>query len=216
VSHQQRFKSRKDSLLGVKCVDFKKNTRFLHTAKSLKQNQVDILSLVQDARLNVGNVQMRDLKNAPLPVFWFGVAGLVPYVAPVFVQVFTGYMPVLGSAQLLYSGTILSFLGGSKFGSMLHCDKNDCSWKNIGLAMIPAVWAWSALLLPTGFAFLTVGTGLIASLVIDLATSKYPPWFVSLKCFLTFTAVLFVLLCLKQYLFNNRHYYEAAVGEKSN
>ncbi|XP_039281155.1 transmembrane protein 69 isoform X3 [Nilaparvata lugens] len=191
------------------CVVKQNKQRSLHTANTSLKQKLDLLTLVQTARSNVGAVQMRDIKNAPLPVFWCGVAGLIPYMAPVVVQVFTGYMPLLGTAQLMYSGTILSFLGGLKFGSMIHCDKADCSWANIGLATVPAVWAWSGLLLPVGFALPVVGSGLLASLVIDLATSKYPPWFVALKCALTLTATLCVLLCLKQFIFNNPHYYEA-------
>ncbi|XP_008486830.1 transmembrane protein 69-like [Diaphorina citri] len=92
--------------------------------------------------------------------------------------------------QLAYGATILSYLGGIQWGATLpDSSKSLPSYEALGLAVAPQLVAWFSLLLPIPLGLITTSTALTATLAVDLLKQNYPPWFKSLRIFLTMGAV---------------------------
>ncbi|XP_075210835.1 transmembrane protein 69-like [Lycorma delicatula] len=148
-------------------------------------------------------IRITDLRNAPLPVLGLGFAGLLPFSFPPLVSVLYHYSPFLANCQLVYGAAILSFLGGVKWGYLLPGPRENTSWWNYSLSVLPSLIASVALIIPQLFGFIVIIAGLLGAFFVDLTYSYYPPWFISLRAILTFTAVFFLLISLIQSLFSN-------------
>ena len=117
---------------------------------------------------------LRNLPSAPAPALCLGLAGLIPFVsAPLYIYNSGFFLPDVAFAQLTYGASILSFLGGVRWGLLVADDKRD--WPGYTWSVSPSLLAWVSLLLPD----LTVGyllniSGLLAAGVLDLKHSSYP------------------------------------------
>lgn len=145
--------------------------------------------------LDLLRYDMKDLGKSPRPALLLGFAGLIPFVAPtLFMAVTESYCSHLAFAQLTYGASILSFLGGARWGFALP-DSSPAKpdWINLANSVVLPLLAWVAVLMGDSFvaAVVMVIMGFGVSLHYDLALlPTYPSWFKALRFVLTIVAVL--------------------------
>uniref|UniRef100_A0A8C5WFZ4 Transmembrane protein 69 n=1 Tax=Leptobrachium leishanense TaxID=445787 RepID=A0A8C5WFZ4_9ANUR len=144
--------------------------------------------------LDLLRYDMRSLKDTPKPALYLGLGGLIPFVAaPLAMSAFGCYYPELAYAQVAYGASILSFLGGARWGFTLpEGSPAKPDWINLANSAVPAILAWIALLFKDTVteAVLIVVIGLGISLHSDLSLlPTYPSWFKALRAVLTLVAV---------------------------
>lgn len=133
---------------------------------------------------------LSDLKKSPNVHLLYGAGGLAPFILPPLQMLVFGYTDGMAWLQLAYGATILSYLGGIQWGATLpDSSKPLPSYEALGLAVAPQLVAWVSLLLPVPLGLITTSTALTATLAVDLLKQNYPPWFKSLRIFLTLGAV---------------------------
>uniref|UniRef100_G1KRH1 Transmembrane protein 69 n=1 Tax=Anolis carolinensis TaxID=28377 RepID=G1KRH1_ANOCA len=145
-------------------------------------------------KLDLLRYDMPSLKDSPKAAFYLGFAGLIPFVSiPLFMSMQEAYYPELAFAQIAYGASILSFLGGIRWGFTLpegSPEKPD--WFTLSNSVVPSLLAWFALLFKdeTTVAGTMVIVGLGIALHYDLALfPTYPRWFKALRAVLTIIAV---------------------------
>lgn len=136
---------------------------------------------------------MRDLGKGPKPALYLGFSGLLPFLAPPLAMAVTElYFPELAYAQVAYGASILSFLGGARWGFALpEGSPAKPDWMNLANSVVPSLLAWVALLFRDNIteAAVMVMMGLGISLHYDLALlPTYPSWFKALRAILTVVA----------------------------
>ncbi|XP_060774337.1 transmembrane protein 69 [Neoarius graeffei] len=148
--------------------------------------------------LDLLRYDLKVLKNAPKPALYLGFSGLVPFVsAPLFMAITETYVPELAYAQVVYGASIVSFLGGARWGFALpEGSPAKPDWLNLANSVVPAVISWVALLLSHNIiqSGMLVIMGLGISLHYDLALlPTYPSWFKALRTILTVVAFFSLL-----------------------
>ena len=137
---------------------------------------------------------LRHLKDAPAAPLSFGLFGLVPFVAVPMYMYSTGvYLPDLAFTQLAYSASILSYLGGIRWGTLLE-QSND--WKQYTYSILPSIAAWLALLVPGRLSILWALSSLQGFGFYDVTRPGYPLWFKGLRVLLTAISSLTLLATL--------------------
>ena len=136
---------------------------------------------------------LRQLPSSPAPALGLGLAGLIPFVsAPLYMYNSGHFLPDVATAHLLYGASILSFLGGVRWGLLVSSGSDD--WAGYTWSVTPSLLAWTSLLLPNITAGYVLCTGgLVAAGVLDLQHPSYPPWFKGLRLVLTLVASLSLL-----------------------
>lgn len=135
---------------------------------------------------------LKEVKASPMPALTLGLSGLIPFVA------FPGYMisqgifcPDMAFAQVAYGASILSFLGGVRWGFTIPAENPvRPDWVNLGYSVTPSLIAWTGLMLPSPYSLLTVMGGLTMAGYFDMAMYGYPAWFKGLRFTLSFIAIL--------------------------
>lgn len=143
--------------------------------------------------LDLLRYDMKDLLKSPRPALYLGLAGLIPFVSPPLLMAVTeSYFPELAYAQIAYGASILSFLGGARWGFALpESSPAKPDWINLANSVIPPLLAWVAMLLSDSIipAATMVIMGLGIALHYDLSLlPTYPSWFKALRSVLTFVA----------------------------
>ncbi|XP_066519256.1 transmembrane protein 69 isoform X2 [Hoplias malabaricus] len=143
--------------------------------------------------LDLLRYDMRDLKKAPKPALYLGFSGLIPFVsAPLFMAITEAYLPEIAFAQVAYGASIVSFLGGARWGFALpEGSPAKPDWLNLANSIVPSLLAWLALIFSNNItqACMIVILGLGISLHYDLALlPTYPSWFKALRTILTTVA----------------------------
>nr|XP_061832312.1 transmembrane protein 69-like [Nerophis lumbriciformis] len=140
---------------------------------------------------------MQDFWKSPKPALWLGSAGLIPFVAP---TLFMGAVEIcyteLVYAQVAYGASIVSFLGGSRWGFALpEGSPAKPDWVNLSNSVVSPLLAWAAMLIADSIsAATTVIVALGISLHYDLSLlPTYPSWFKALRAVLTIVAVVSLL-----------------------
>ncbi|KAM9128800.1 transmembrane protein 69-like [Pangshura tecta] len=138
---------------------------------------------------------MRSLKDSPKPASYLGLAGLIPFVSVPLIMAFQQtYDPELAFAQITYGATIVSFLGGVRWGFALpEKSPGAPDWMNLGTGIVPPLLAWLAILFREDLTQVAVMVifGFGVALHSDLVFLPiYPSWFNSLRILLTVVAVL--------------------------
>ncbi|KAM7378985.1 hypothetical protein PAMP_004566 [Pampus punctatissimus] len=149
---------------------------------------------------------LRALKQAPKPALYIGFSGLIPFLsAPLLMAVTQSFYPEVAYAQLVYGASIVSFLGGARWGFAIP-DGSPAppDWMNLGNSVVPSLLAWLALLCRDNVAegALVVIMGLGLSLHYDLTLLPgYPAWFKAMRTILTLVATfsLVATLTLKKF-----------------
>ncbi|XP_053893143.1 transmembrane protein 69 [Malaclemys terrapin pileata] len=144
---------------------------------------------------------MKSLKDSPKPAFYLGLAGLIPFVSvPVIMAIQHTYYPELAFAQMTYGATIVSFLGGIRWGFALpENSPANPDWMNLGNSIVPPLLAWFAILFKDNLsqAAIMVIIGLGIALHYDLAVlPTYPSWFKGLRVLLTVVAIISLVITL--------------------
>ncbi|XP_070688701.1 transmembrane protein 69-like [Pempheris klunzingeri] len=148
--------------------------------------------------LDLLRYDMKELWNSPKPALYLGFAGLIPFVTPTLLMAVTEiYYPELAYAQLAYSASIVSFLGGARWGFALpESSPAKPDWLNLANSVVPSLLAWVTMLMSDSIipAVTMVIMSLGVSLHYDLALlPTYPSWFKALRSVLT-TVAFFSLL----------------------
>lgn len=143
--------------------------------------------------LDLLRYDMKDLWKGPKPALGLGFAGLIPFVAPtLFMAVTESYSPELAYAQLAYGASIISFLGGARWGFALpESSPAKPDWINLANSVVPSLFAWVTMLMSDSIvpAVTMVIMGLGISLHYDLSLlPTYPSWFKALRSILTTVA----------------------------
>ncbi|XP_062280382.1 transmembrane protein 69-like [Scomber scombrus] len=183
---------------------FMRNEPFLsHSAAFLARNQHFHSSAVRQKKrpqplpppreLDLLRYDMKDLWKGPKPALYLGLAGLIPFVSPtLFMAMSEIYIPELAYAQLAYGASIVSFLGGARWGFALpESSPAKPDWINLANSVVPSLLAWVAMLMSDSIipAVTMVIMGLGISLHYDLSLlPTYPSWFKALRSVLTFVA----------------------------
>lgn len=149
---------------------------------------------------------LRALTQAPKPALYLGFSGLIPFLsAPLLMAATQSFYPEVAYAQLVYGASIVSFLGGARWGFAIP-DSSPAlpDWKNLGNSVVPSLLAWLALLCRDNVAegALVVIMGLGLSLHYDLTLLPgYPAWFKAMRTILTLVATfsLVATLTLKKF-----------------
>uniref|UniRef100_A0A8C0GLW8 Transmembrane protein 69 n=1 Tax=Chelonoidis abingdonii TaxID=106734 RepID=A0A8C0GLW8_CHEAB len=154
-----------------------------------------------EPRLGLLRHDMRSLKDSPKPAFYLGLAGLIPFVSvPLIMAIQQTYYPELAFAQMTYGATIVSFLGGVRWGFALPENSPATpDWMNLGNSIVPPLLAWFAILFKEDLAqaAIMVIIGLGVALHYDLALlPTYPSWFKALRVLLTVVAVFSLVATL--------------------
>nr|XP_020472737.1 transmembrane protein 69-like [Monopterus albus] len=144
--------------------------------------------------LDLLRYDMKDLWKSPKPALYLGFAGLIPFVSPTLFMALTEiYIPELAYAQLAYSASIVSFLGGARWGFALpESSPAKPDWRNLANSMVPCLLAWAAMLMSDSIAsaVIMVIMGLGISLHYDLSLlPTYPSWFKALRAVMTTVAI---------------------------
>ncbi|XP_028444109.1 transmembrane protein 69 isoform X1 [Perca flavescens] len=148
--------------------------------------------------LDLLRYDMKDLWKGPKPALYLGFAGLIPFVAPPLLMAVTEiYSPELAYAQLAYGASIVSFLGGARWGFALpESSPAKPDWMNLANSVVPSLLAWVSMLMSDSIvpAATMVIMGLGISLHYDLSLlPTYPSWFKALRSILT-TVAFFSLI----------------------
>ncbi|KAG0717440.1 Transmembrane protein 69 [Chionoecetes opilio] len=101
---------------------------------------------------------VKQVRHSPTPALALGISGLVPFVAVPAYMITAGiYEAELAQAQLFYGASILSFLGGVRWGLTLpEGSTQPPDWHNLGYSVAPSLVAWLGLLAPHTVGVLTV------------------------------------------------------------
>ncbi|KAJ0065360.1 hypothetical protein NL108_007565 [Boleophthalmus pectinirostris] len=148
--------------------------------------------------LDLLRYNMRDLPKSPRPALYLGFSGLLPFVCPtLFMAMTENYIPEVAYAQVAYGASILSFLGGARWGFALPpSSPAKPDWINLANSVVPSLLAWVAMLMSENIvpAATMVIMGLGIALHYDLSLlPTYPSWFKALRSVLTVVASLSLL-----------------------
>ncbi|KAM9350136.1 transmembrane protein 69-like [Symphorus nematophorus] len=144
---------------------------------------------------------LRALSQAPKPALYLGFGGLIPFLsAPLLMAATQSFYPELAYAQMVYGASIVSFLGGARWGFAIPAGSPaQPDWMNLGNSVVPSLLAWLALLCRDNFAegALVVIMGLGLSLHYDLTLLPgYPAWFKAMRTVLTLVATFSLVATL--------------------
>ncbi|XP_022068607.1 transmembrane protein 69-like [Acanthochromis polyacanthus] len=149
---------------------------------------------------------LRALTKAPKPALYLGFSGLIPFLsAPLLMAATQSFYPEVAYAQMVYGASIVSFLGGARWGFAIpEGSPAQPDWMNLGNSVVPSLVAWLALLCRDNIAegALVVIMGLGLSLHYDLTLLPgYPAWFKAMRTILTLVATfsLVATLALKEF-----------------
>lgn len=167
-----------------------RNQHFHSSAVRLKKRQQPE---APPRELDLLRYDMKDLWKSPKPALYLGFAGLIPFVAPTLLMAVSDlYFPELAFAQVAYGASIVSFLGGARWGFALP-DSSPAKpdWINLANSVVPSLLAWVAMVMSDSIvpAGTMVIMGLGISLHYDLSLlPTYPSWFKALRSVLTAVA----------------------------
>jgi len=133
----------------------------------------------------------------PLPALTLGVSGLIPFFAPPLYMMYNDWL-FCGDGEfmhLVYSASILSFLGGVRWGLTLSTGSKELpDWRNLTYSVTPSLLAWTGVLLHSPLGYVPITIGLLGAGIIDIAWAGYPPWFKILRTILTIGALTSIVM----------------------
>ena len=141
---------------------------------------------------------IQEMRNAPSASLALGVAGVIPFVAPPLFMIYNwAFFPLYATAQLAYSASILSFIGGVRWGNTLpEGSRDEPSMETMGMSVAPSLVAWLALLTPLHVGLPLCALALAGFGYYDVTQAPYPAWFKGLRIALSSVAVVSIILTL--------------------
>ncbi|KAM6172234.1 transmembrane protein 69 [Erethizon dorsatum] len=141
------------------------------------------------------------LPESPRPALYITLAGLIPFIAPPLIMVMTkSYIPVLAFTQMAYGASLLSFLGGVRWGfALTEGSPAKPDYLNLANSVAPVVFSWFAFLISERLseAIITVIIGLGIALHIEVfLLPHYPNWFKALRIVVTLVAFFSFVITL--------------------
>ena len=129
----------------------------------------------------------------------FGYAGLVPLIAGA-IAVWTSeaaeVRPV-AEAMLFYSATVLSFLGGVRWGLAIDNPRSGRMFSSLTIGIFPPLIAWVMMLIDLHWGLLGTAVAYALMYASDLMATKEgtaPAWYPQLRLPLTIVADIAVLI----------------------
>ena len=171
--------------------------RLNHTDTSGSEKKKDARAIALSRLKDYVNLT-KDISSTPAAPLALGLSGLIPFLYPPLSMMSQGaFDSSLMFAHLTYGATILSFIGGLRWGYCLSASsKTPPNWLYLGYSVTPQLTGWAALLMPTTPGVLTLIIALTLSAVADISMPGYPSWFISMRVILTTGAVLSLILSL--------------------
>ncbi|KAL1917501.1 uncharacterized protein VTP21DRAFT_3894 [Calcarisporiella thermophila] len=130
--------------------------------------------------------------EVPRPAMLFGFAGTAPYLATSAASIFYANRPdvmaALDPVHIGYGACIISFLGAVHWGLEIAQYNGTTGYRRYSLGILPPLFAWQTLLLPTTPAMLAQFLGFTGLLFVDMkATDRgwAPRWYIWLRYWLT-------------------------------
>lgn len=154
-----------------------------------------------------------------MPALVLGLSGLLPFVAaPAYMITAGAFLSNIAFYQVAYGASILSFLGGVRWGLTLVEESGvRPNWFNLGYSVTPSLIAWLGLIVPNlVVSNLILMVGLTGAAYFDTVMWGYPPWFKALRFMLSFGAVLSLWTTLMCKLILNDGESEKAVFKTDN
>lgn len=131
------------------------------------------------------------MSKMPPIVLFYGLAGLIPFVAPPLATLaFPDFRWQFTEALLWWAAVILSFLGGARWGAAVQASPPAPGL--IGLTMLPSIIGWIVLLAPAKYRseqLLMLAAALCVHFIWDWQARSLPGWYGSLRFILTAGAV---------------------------
>ncbi|XP_072219127.1 transmembrane protein 69-like [Leuresthes tenuis] len=179
-----------DRLLGIRPVSW-------HASRPCHGDSTDTSERVNSKE----SFSMKALTQAPKPALYLGFSGLIPFLsAPLLMAATQSFYPEVAYAQMVYGASIVSFLGGARWGFAIPPGSPaPPDWMNLGNSVVPSLLAWLALLCRDNFTegALVVIMGLGLSLHYDLTLLPgYPVWFKAMRTVLTLVATFSLVATL--------------------
>ncbi|XP_013917393.1 PREDICTED: transmembrane protein 69 isoform X2 [Thamnophis sirtalis] len=167
-----------------------------------------------------GLFDLASLKDSPKPAIYVAASVLFPFVSvPLTMAIQKASYPELAFAEIAYAASILSFLGGIRWGfTLLEGSPAKPDWRNLGNSIVPPLLAWITLLLKD---LTTAGIMVIIGLMIALNNDlvllpTYPNWFKALLVILTLVAAFATFVTLIYVNFYPERYLSFRLGETEN
>lgn len=143
--------------------------------------------------------------SIPYPALTLGLGGLLPFfTAAIAVCYLAGTEPSEAASRNFalralggYGAVILSFLGGIRWGNLLHDNSQADRWGPLTWSVVPSLVAWTALLLAPGAMLMLLFIGFGCQYLLDRAAvsrQELPAWFGRLRLMLTTGAMASVLI----------------------
>jgi len=140
-------------------------------------------------------------RNIPPMAGWLGALGLLPFLAG---AALTLYPPVSAPvdwafAARAYAALILAFLGGARFGFAVVDDNLRRQGGALFFAVLPALVAWAALLLPPALCIAVLMGGFFVLGLMDVFSvrSGVRPWYGRLRLRLTIVLLIALAVMLR-------------------
>lgn len=135
----------------------------------------------------------------PLPAISLGISGLIPFLAPPLYMIYNDWLFCADGEMmhLVYSASILSFLGGVRWGLTLSPTPHPAArpdWRNLTYSVTPSLLAWTGVLLHSPLGYVPITMGLLTAGIVDLVWKGYPFWFKALRLLLTCGALCSIAL----------------------
>lgn len=127
--------------------------------------------------------------RVPAAAWQLGLAGLLPFGA-LALGVVTG-IDGARAGLLNYGALILSFMGGCRWGFAAAGLGEGPSVPMLGISVLPALFAWLAMLFPFKAAAVALAVGFVALYMVDRALTRAggaPAWWTTLRTPLTIGA----------------------------
>ncbi|KAF2352644.1 Protein of unknown function DUF3429 [Trinorchestia longiramus] len=143
---------------------------------------------------------LKQLPRSPAAALGLGLAGLLPFACAPYMMISSGhFLPDVALYQSFYGATILSFLGGVRWGFTVPAGSpQNPDINNLGYSVLPQIWGCSCLVLGHYMDCIVVANtgvtlGLCVTAFMDLSMPGYPAWFKGIRLCLTVGAVLSLL-----------------------
>ena len=119
----------------------------------------------------------------------YGTLAIAPVLIPAmsFLSAWQ-YYPNLASVQLIWSGVLVTYFAGMRFGLSLV----DVGFPNKQTSLhcgLPMLFCWGTMMMPAPVAYLGAMSGLFSTVYFDHISTVYPETFHAIRVFFTLVAV---------------------------